>query len=100
MKGARGLEKRKPAECVRRPHAAAAFIIYQVTNELVGHCRHFSRVESQYCLQNLPPMFVTKFWRTANGHHVPVNGHANGTNGHRHNGHRANGHVLNGVERH
>ena len=50
----------------------AAFIIYQVTNELVGHCRHFPRIESEYCLQNLPPMFVTKFYKTANGH---TNGH-------------------------
>ena len=63
-----------------RPGAHAAFIIYQVTNELRdrGHCRHFARVESEYCLQNLPPMFVTKFYKTANGH--AVNGH--GKNGH------------------
>ena len=65
------------------PHAASAFIIYQVTNELVGHCRHFSRVESQYCLQNLPPMFVTKFYKTANGH---THAHTNGANGHHLNG--------------
>lgn len=65
------------------PHSGAAFIIYQVTNELVGHCRHFPRVESEYCLQNIPPMFVTKFYKTANGH---TNGHAHGTNGHRLNG--------------
>lgn len=62
----------------------AAFIIYQVTNELLGHCRHFPRVESEYCLQNLPPMFVTKYYKTANG--IPSNG-ANGTNGHHANGH-------------
>lgn len=57
------------------PHDDAAFIIYQVTNELHdrGHCDHFPRVESEYCLVNIPPMFVTKFYRTANGH---------GTNGH------------------
>jgi len=47
------------------PHAGSAFIIYQVTNELVGHCRHFPRVESRYCLQNMPPMFVTKFYKAA-----------------------------------
>jgi len=47
------------------PHAGSAFIIYQVTNELVGHCRHFPRVESRYCLQNIPPMFVTKFYKAA-----------------------------------
>ena len=69
------------------PDASAAFIIYQVTNELVGHCRHFSRVESEYCLQNIPPMFVTKFYKTANGH---KNGHA----------HAANGHGVNGNGRH
>jgi phospholipid N-methyltransferase len=71
------------------PHPSAAFIIYQVTNELVGHCRHFSRIESQYCLQNLPPMFVTKFYKTANGAtdgHAPVNG--------------KNGHHVNGRSRH
>ena len=55
------------------PAYHAAFIIYQVTNELKekGHCDHFSRVESEYCLQNIPPMFVTKFYRTLNGreHH-------------------------------
>ncbi len=65
------------------PHPRSAFIIYQVTNELVNHCRHFARVESEYCLQNLPPMFVSKFYRVAQ---KPVNGHthprSNGTNGH------------------
>ena len=66
-----------------RPAHHAAFIIYQVTNELKekGHCSHFARVESEYCLQNIPPMFVTKFYRTLNGH--GANG-ANGTNGHEH----------------
>ena len=49
------------------PQYHAALLIYQVTNELVGHCRHFPRVESEYCLQNIPPMFVTKFYKTANG---------------------------------
>ena len=83
------LEPQKKRELLRStfdslaPHAAAAFIIYQVTNELVGHCRHFSRVESQYCLQNLPPMFVTKFYKTANGHSQRL---VNGTNGHHVNG--------------
>jgi phospholipid N-methyltransferase len=66
------------------PNLRSAFIIYQVTNELVNHCRHFPRVESEYCLQNLPPMFVTRFYRMAkpaangNGHAHPkgANGHA------------------------
>ena len=51
------------------PGSHSAFIIYQVTNELVSHCRHFPRIESEYCLINLPPMFVTKFYKQANGHH-------------------------------
>lgn len=58
------------------PQDHTAFIIYQVTNELVGHCRHFPRVESEYCLQNLPPMFVTKYYKTANGSAHGRNGHA------------------------
>lgn len=80
------LEPEKKRELLRStyeslaPHDDAAFIIYQVTNELVGHCRHFPRVESEYCLQNLPPMFVTKYYKTANGH------------AHRH-GHAKNGHA-------
>lgn len=54
---------------VLAPHDDAAFIIYQVTNELRdrGHCAHFPRAESEYCLANIPPMFVTKFFKTANG---------------------------------
>lgn len=52
------------------PHDDAAFIIYQITNELHarGHCAHFPRVESEYVLANIPPNFVTKFYKTANGH--------------------------------
>jgi len=65
----------------------SAFIIYQVTNELVGHCRHFPHSESEYCLQNIPPMFVTKFYKQANGHaNGNGNGHHHGTNGHAVNG--------------
>lgn len=54
------------------PHDDAAFIIYQVTNELRdrGHCSHFPRAESEYVLANIPPNYVTKFFKTANGHHV------------------------------
>jgi phospholipid N-methyltransferase len=67
------LEKEKKRQLLRntydvlKPEDHAAFIIYQVTNELTNHCRHFPRVESEYCLRNLPPMFVTKFYKTANG---------------------------------
>jgi phospholipid N-methyltransferase len=47
-----------------------AFIIYQVTNELRQHATFFDRAESEYCLQNIPPMFVTVFHKaqTRNGH--------------------------------
>jgi phosphatidylethanolamine/phosphatidyl-N-methylethanolamine N-methyltransferase len=60
------------------PHDDAAFIIYQVTNELRdrGHCQHFPRAETEYCLANIPPMFVTKFYKTANGHARKHNGHS------------------------
>ena len=56
-----------------KPEAHSAFIIYQVTNELRtrGHCDHFAHAESEYCLANLPPMFVTKFFKHANGHAIP-----------------------------
>lgn len=47
------------------PHPKAAFIIYQVTNELRGHATLFPRIESEYCLQNIPPMFVTVFFKQA-----------------------------------
>lgn len=47
------------------PHQQAAFIIYQVTNELRGHATQFPRIESEYCLQNIPPMFVTVFFKEA-----------------------------------
>src|SRR5919198_3448004 len=37
------------------------FIIYQVTNELRQHATIFQRDESEYFLQNIPPMFITVF---------------------------------------
>ncbi len=78
-----------------KPEPHAAFIIYQVTNELTIHCRHFPRVESEYCLRNLPPMFVTKYYRlpksaATNG----SNGNGNGNGAHPVNG--TNGHATNG----
>jgi len=60
------------------PNVQSAFIIYQVTNELRGHAKLFPRVHSEYCLQNIPPMFVTVFFKQ------PLNG----SNGASHNGHR------------
>ncbi|MBA2585184.1 MAG: rRNA adenine N-6-methyltransferase family protein [Chthoniobacterales bacterium] len=46
------------------------FIIYQVTNELRQHATLFDRAESEYFLQNIPPMFVTVFHKanSRNGH--------------------------------
>ncbi|MGI8431610.1 MAG: class I SAM-dependent methyltransferase [Chthoniobacterales bacterium] len=46
--------------------AGGAFIIYQVTNELRQHATFFDRAESEYCLQNIPPMFVTVFQKANN----------------------------------
>lgn len=48
-----------------------AFIIYQVTNELRQHATLFQHAESEYFLQNIPPMFITVFEK-AHG----LNGHA------------------------
>ncbi|MEP6936467.1 MAG: methyltransferase domain-containing protein [Chthoniobacterales bacterium] len=48
-----------------------SFVIYQVTNELRQHATFFDRAESEYCLQNIPPMFITVFHKanTRNGQH-------------------------------
>lgn len=77
------------------PKYGSAFLAYQMTTELVQHCPQFARVESQFCLQNIPPMFVLKFHRMANGHSHGTNGTngANGSNG-------SNGHAKNGVNGH
>jgi len=50
------------------------FIIYQVTNELRQHATLFDRVESEYFLQNIPPMFITVFEKAnrLNGHGHPL----------------------------
>jgi phosphatidylethanolamine/phosphatidyl-N-methylethanolamine N-methyltransferase len=50
------------------PKPSSAFIIYQVTNELRGHASVFPHAVSEYCLQNIPPMFVTVFYKQLNGH--------------------------------
>lgn len=73
---------------VLKPEPHAAFVIYQVTNELTIHCRHFPRVESEYCLRNVPPMFVTKFYKLPKNGNNGVNGSkaSNGSNGHNGNG--------------
>jgi phospholipid N-methyltransferase len=41
-----------------------SFIIYQVTNELKQHATLFEHAESEYFLQNIPPMFITVFQKT------------------------------------
>jgi len=63
------------------------FIIYQVTNELRQHATLFDRADSQYVLQNIPPMFITVFHKMQrrNGHkrpHRPAATHINGSNHH------------------
>jgi phospholipid N-methyltransferase len=85
-------KKRELLKCIHQslsPLPHSAFIIYQVTNELRGHCSPtFPRIESEYCLQNIPPMFVSVFYKQA------LNGHANGNgNG---NGKCCGGHGGNG----
>ena len=50
-----------------------SFIIYQVTNELKQHATIFDEAESEYFLQNIPPMFITEFRKgpMLNGHAHP-----------------------------
>jgi phospholipid N-methyltransferase len=58
---------------LQKTHDALApggrFIIYQVTNELKQHAKIFEHAESEYFLQNIPPMFITVFQKgfTLNG---------------------------------
>jgi len=55
----------KKRALLQKTHHALApggnFIIYQVTNELKQHAKLFEHVESEYFLQNIPPMFITVF---------------------------------------
>ena len=60
------LEIEKKRNLLRQTHDAlasgGAFIIYQVTNELRQHATNFApESESEYFLQNIPPMFITVF---------------------------------------
>ncbi len=70
------LEIEKKRDLLRQTHDALApggqFIIYQVTNELRQHATEFARAESEYFLQNIPPMFITVFGK---------DGARNGSNG-------------------
>ena len=72
------LEIRKKRDLLQQTHDAlkpgGSFIIYQVTNELKQHATFFDESESEYFLQNIPPMFITVFHKanTRNGseHHA------------------------------
>jgi phospholipid N-methyltransferase len=70
------LELEKKRRLLQQTHAALApggeFIIYQVTNELRQHATDFATAESEYFLQNIPPMFITVFGK---------DGMSNGRNG-------------------
>ena len=70
------LELEKKRDLLRQTHDALGpggeFIIYQVTNELRQHATEFARAESEYFLQNIPPMFITVFGK---------DGMRNGSNG-------------------
>src|SRR4051812_49093708 len=66
-----------------------AFIIYQVTNELKQHATLFPQADSEYFLQNIPPMFITVFrkapapGRNGHAHAAAANNHSvhSSTNG-------------------
>src|SRR5438067_9618152 len=64
------LEKKRAL--LRKTHDALApggsFIIYQVTNELKQHAKIFEHGQSEYFLQNIPPMFITVFHKTPSLH--------------------------------
>jgi phospholipid N-methyltransferase len=55
----------KKRALLQKTHEALApggsFIIYQVTNELKQHATLFEHADSEYFLQNIPPMFITVF---------------------------------------
>jgi phospholipid N-methyltransferase len=55
----------KKRALLQQTHDALApggrFIIYQVTNELKQHAKIFEHANSEYFLQNIPPMFITVF---------------------------------------
>jgi len=78
------LEIEKKRNLLRETHDAlapdGAFIIYQVTNELRQHAIDFApESESEYFLQNIPPMFITVFRKAGeldgNGATDPADSH-------------------------
>jgi phospholipid N-methyltransferase len=68
----------KKRALLQKTHDALApggsFIIYQVTNELKQHATFFEHAESEYFLQNIPPMFITVFQKrqSLNGREYPA----------------------------
>src|SRR5436190_20284006 len=68
------LEIRKKRALLAKTYEAlsdgGSFIIYQVTNELRQHATLFDRAESEYLLQNIPPMLIKVFHKLnrRNGH--------------------------------
>lgn len=58
------------------PKPTSAFIIYQFTNELRQHATIFPRAKTEYFLQNIPPSFITVFYK------MPQAGNGNGHKGH------------------
>ena len=66
------LQIEKKRALLRKTYDALAsdgsFIIYQVTNELKQHAKLFHHAESEYFLQNIPPMFITVFHKTPPRH--------------------------------
>ena len=82
------LEIEKKRALLEKTYEALApggdFIIYQVTNELKQHATLFEHAESEYFLQNIPPMFITVFHKSdrRNGHSRPVMQHAHAAANH------------------
>src|ERR1041384_6466286 len=71
------LRSGKSARSSRKPTKrwrTAAASSYQVTNELRQHATLFDRAESEYFLQNIPPMFITVFHKMQrrNGYKRPI----------------------------
>lgn len=60
------------------PTTTSAFVIYQCTNELRQYATMFPRVQSEYCIRNLPPMVVTVYFKQE----LTTRQNGNGKNGH------------------
>jgi len=67
------------------PNSTSAFVIYQCTNELKQHATMFPRTQSEYFIQNIPPMVVTVYYKQAleqNGAGAHPNGVGSGAKRH------------------